>query len=145
MTSEVAVEDVAAALQMSIGLFIRQVRQQQADGALTLPEASALRRLERGGPASVTELAKAEQISVQSMGTTLRTLQDRALIERHPHPSDGRRSVLFITKAGKRVLGDKRSARTKQLAKALSSAFTASELRQLATAAPLIERLAQHL
>jgi DNA-binding MarR family transcriptional regulator len=145
MPQDPGVNDVAAALQMSIGLFIRQLRQMQAEGDLSLPEASALKRLDRSGPTSVTELAKVEQISVQSMGTTLGTLEARGLVERHPHPSDGRRSVLSITKAGIRVLGDKHNVRAEQLAKALSSGFSPGELRQLMVAAPLIERLAQSL
>jgi DNA-binding MarR family transcriptional regulator len=93
----------------------------------------------------VTELAKAEQISVQSMGTTLRALEARGLVERHSHPSDGRRSVLSITKSGTRMLGDKHTARAEQLARALSTGFSPAELRQLMVAAPLIERLAQSL
>jgi DNA-binding MarR family transcriptional regulator len=145
MPQDVEVDDVAAALQMSIGLFIRQLRQIQMEGDLTLPEASALKRLDRSGPTSVTELAKVEQISVQSMGTTLGALEARGLVDRHPHPSDGRRSVLSITGAGLRVLGDKHNARTAQLAKALSTGFSPAELRRLMVAAPLIERLAQCL
>jgi len=145
MSRDPGVDDVAAALQMSIGLFIRQLRQMQADGDLSLPEASALKRLDRGGPTSVTELAKVEQISVQSIGTTLKSLEERGLVERHPHPSDGRRAVLSITEAGTQVLGDKHNARAEQLAQALSAGFTASELRALMVAAPLIERLAQTL
>lgn len=145
MTQDPEVDDVAAALQMSIGLCIRQLRQMQAQGDLSLPEASALKRLDRGGPTSVTELAKAEQISVQSMGTTLGALEARGLVERHPHPSDGRRSVLSITKSGTRVLGDKHNGRAEQLVKALSIGFSPAELRQLMVAAPLIERLAQSL
>jgi DNA-binding MarR family transcriptional regulator len=130
---------------MSIGLFIRQLRQMQAEGDLSLPEASALKRLDRSGPSSVTELANLEQISVQSMGTTLGALEARGLVERRSHPSDGRRSVLSITKAGVQMLGDKHSARAEQLARALSSGFSPGELRQLMVAAPLIERLAQSL
>jgi DNA-binding MarR family transcriptional regulator len=145
MSQDPGVDDVAAALQMSIGLCIRQLRQVQTQGDLSLPEASALKRLDRSGPTSVTELAKSEQISVQSMGTTLGALEARGLVERHPHPSDRRRSVLSITKSGTRVLGDKHNGRAEQLAKALSSGFSPAELRQLMVAAPLIERLAQSL
>ena len=139
------VDDVAAALQMSIGLCIRQLRQLQAEGELSLSEASALKRLDRNGLTTVTELAQAEQISVQSMGTTLRALEARGFVKRRPHPSDGRRVVLAITKSGTRVLGDKHNARAEQLAKVLSTGFSPLERRQLMIAAPLIERLAQHL
>lgn len=130
---------------MSIGLCLRQLRQMRIEGGLRMPEASALKRLDRSGPTSVTELARAEQISVQSMGTTLGALEERGLVKRHPHPSDGRRSVLSITKSGTRLLSDKRNGRAEQLAKALAVSFTPSELRQLMIAAPLIERLAQSL
>ncbi len=139
------VDDVAAALQMSIGLCIRQLRQMPAEGGLSLSEASALKRLDRSGPTSVTELAEVEQISVQSMGTTLRALEARGFVKRSPHPSDGRRVVLSITKSGSRVLGNKHSERAEQLAKVLSAGFSPSERRQLMIAAPLIERLAQSL
>jgi DNA-binding MarR family transcriptional regulator len=145
MPQDPDVNDVAAALQMSIGLCIRQLRQMSAAGDLSLPEASVLKRLDRSGPSSVTELAKAEQISVQSMGTTLGALEARGLVQRHPHPTDGRRSVLSITKSGTRVLSDKHNGRAEQLAKALSTGFSPAELRQLMVAAPLIERLAQSL
>ena len=145
MPKDPDVNDVAAALQMSIGLCIRQLRQMPAEGGLSLPEASVLKRLDRSGPSSVTELAKAEQISVQSMGTTLGALEARGLVQRHPHPTDGRRSVLSITKSGTRVLSDKHNGRAEQLAKALSTGFSPAELRQLMVAAPLIERLAQSL
>ena len=87
MDEEPSVEDVAVALQLSIGLCLRRMRHGQAQDALTLPEASALKRLERGGPATVTALAKEEQISVQSIGATLAGLQTRGLLERRPIPA----------------------------------------------------------
>jgi DNA-binding MarR family transcriptional regulator len=145
MSLNPGVDDVAAALQMSIGLCIRKLRRTEAEADPSWPETSALKRLDHGGPMSVTELAKAEQISVQSMGTTLGSLEARGLVERHPHPSDGRRSVLSITKSGVRVLSDKHNGRAEYLAKVLSIEFRPAELRQLMVAAPLIERLAQNL
>src|ERR1700732_5201321 len=114
-------EQVAAALYLSVGLFKRRLRQKPAEGELSLPESSALRRLERGGPATVTALAKAEQISVQSMGATLHTLQMRRLTNRRPARADGRRSVMSVTETGLAALSDKRSARIAQLARALAA------------------------
>jgi len=138
-------EQVAAALYLSVGLFKRRLRQTPAEGELSLPESSALRRLERGGPATVTALAKAEQISVQSMGATLQTLEARRLIERHPDPADGRRSVMSVTEAGLVALSDKRNARIAQLARVLAAEFTPAERGQLMAALPLIERLAENI
>ena len=137
--------EIAAALRVSIALLLRRLRQVRPDDELTLPESSALARLDRTGPATPGALAKVEQISPQSMGATLAALEARRLIERHPDPADGRRVVLSVTEAGLELLRNKRGARTEQLAQALSAGFTAAELRQLAAAAPLLERLAQSI
>ena len=139
------VTEVAAALRVSIGLLLRRMRQVRPDGELSLPETSALARLERSGPATSSALAKEEQISPQSMGATLAALEARGLVARQPDPDDGRRAVLTLTGAGQQVLRDKRSARVAQLARALSNGFTPAELRQLHAAAPLLERLAQSI
>jgi DNA-binding MarR family transcriptional regulator len=145
MTREPDVNDVAAAVRDSIGLLLRRLRQQQPDGGLTLPENAAMTRLNRGGPTTSSALAKLEQISPQSMGATLAGLEARGLVARHPDPEDGRRVVLSVTAAGQRILQDKRNARTEQLAQALSARFTPDEIRQLAVAAPLLERLAHSI
>lgn len=139
------VAQVAAALQVSIGLLLRRVRQAQAEGELTLPETSALARLDRGGPTTSAALARLEQISPQSMGATLAALEGRGLVERRPDPQDGRRVVMSVTEAGLQVLRNRRNARTEQLAQALSTGFTRPELEQLMAVAPLLERLAQSI
>ena len=145
MQDPVRVEDVAAALQMSIGLLRRQLRQVPVEGELTSPETSALTRLDRGGPTTAGALAKLEQISAQSMGATLGALEVRGLVERTSDPEDGRRVVLSITGVGLEALRVRRNARAEQLARAMSAGFTRSELKQLMAAAPLIERLAHNL
>ena len=139
------VHDIAAALRVSVGMLLRRLRQVRPDDELSLPESSALARLDRIGPVTPGALAKVEQISPQSMGATLAALEARGLIERHPDPADGRRVVLSVTEAGLELLRNKRGARTEQLAQALSAGFTPAELRQLAAAAPLLERLAQSI
>jgi DNA-binding MarR family transcriptional regulator len=145
MAGDPDASEVAGVLRVSIGLLLRRLRQAQRDGELTLPESSALTRLDRGGPATASVLAKLEQISPQSMGATLAALEARGLIERHPDPLDGRRAVLSVTAAGREVLRSKRNARTEQLARALETGFSRAELNQLMAAAPLLERLAQSI
>ena len=137
--------DVAMALRESIGMLVRRMRQHPPDGGLTLPENAAMVRLNRGGPTTSSALAKLEQISPQSMGATLAALEARGLVARHPDPEDGRRVVLSITEVGQQILQDKRNARTQQMTQALSAGFTPEEIRQLAAAAPLLERLAQSI
>ena len=136
-------EQVASELMMSIGLLVRRLRQAQAGGELTMPETSALARLDRGGPTTATALAKLEQISPQSMGATLGALEERGLVERRPDADDGRRAVISITKSGLKALRNRRDARAQYLARALSTDFSKPEMKQLAAVTPLIERLAQ--
>ena len=145
MSEEPDLHEIAAALRVSVGMLLRRLRQVRPDDELSLPESSALARLDRIGPATPGALAKVEQISPQSMGATLAALEARGLIERRPDPADGRRVVLSVTEAGLELLRNKRGARTEQLAQALSAGLTAAELRQLAAAAPLLERLAQSI
>ena len=146
-TAETAphVDQVAAALRVSVGLLVRRMRQIPVEGELTLSETSALARLDRGGATTPGALAKQEQISPQSMGATLAALETRGLIERAPDPDDGRRAVMSITDAGLALLRSRRNAKVQQLARALTAEFTPEELDQLAAITPLLERLAQNI
>ena len=137
--------EVAAALHGAIGLLVRRMRQAQLPGSLTLAESSTLKRLEKSGPATSSELAKQDRISPQSMGATLAMLEQRGLIERNRDPADGRRILLSVSGAGHQMVNDRRGARTEQFATALRAAFTDDELAQLLAAAPLLERLAEKL
>jgi DNA-binding MarR family transcriptional regulator len=137
--------EVAAALYLSISLFLLQLRRSPVQGELTPPEISALERLDRAGSATPGRLAAAEQITPQAMGATLGELTRRGLAERRSDPADGRRVVVSLTEAGRRFVRNKRTARTEQLAKALSDRFTPAEIEVLRAAAPLIERLGRSL
>ncbi|MFI0715601.1 MarR family winged helix-turn-helix transcriptional regulator [Streptomyces inhibens] len=139
------VSTVAAELQMSLGLFVRRLRQ-PVHGELTLPEVSALSRLERAESATTSDLARAEQITPQAMGMTLARLEERGLVQRRPDPADGRRVVMSVTEDGQLALRNRRSARADQLAKALvTGGFSSAELQTLKAASPLIERLGESL
>ena len=51
--TEPDVTEVAAALRVSIGLLLRRLRQARPDGELSVPETSALTRLDRLRPGHV--------------------------------------------------------------------------------------------
>ena len=138
-------EEVAAALRVAAGNLYRKLKQAPLAGEATLAETSTLGRLARNGPATSSDLARADRISPQSMGVTVAALEERGLIERSRDPLDGRRVVLSITEAGRQVVHDKRGARTAMIAAALRDGFTDTELGQLLAAAPLIQRLAEKL
>ncbi|MHA6765614.1 MarR family winged helix-turn-helix transcriptional regulator [Streptacidiphilus sp. PAMC 29251] len=138
--------DVAAALLTSLSVLVRRVRQVPVEGGLTMPERTALSHLDRSGPTTSSALAREVQITAQAMGATLGALRGRGLVERRPDPHDGRRVVLTVTDAGRQALKNKRNARAELIARALTGGtFTPAELEQLASAAPLLERLAQNI
>ena len=97
-SNEVAIED----FYMALGLFLRRIR------AGTPPELeefswtqqAVLRRLEKNGPATSADLARAEGVRAQSMGTALGLLEKMGLIERKPHPTDGRQINMKLTARG---------------------------------------------
>ena len=143
MSRDTNVDDLAAALYDGLGLVTRRLRQLQAPGDLSMPERVALGRLHRNGPTTAAELARAEQITAQAMGTTLSVLEERGLVERRSDPNDGRRVIMSVTEAGVEMLRHKRDARARQLAKVLGERFTRAELDTLMAAAPLLERLGE--
>lgn len=137
--------EIANAVLASLSLLVRRLRQLQLPEEPTWPERAALSRLGRLGPLTSAELARLEQISPQSMGATIATLERRGFIDRRRDPEDGRRVLLSVSPSGTAALRDRRAARVKQLADALSKGFDSDELDDLAAAAPLLERLAQLL
>lgn len=146
MNDDLDPDEVASVLLAGLSALVRRVRQVPVDGGLTMPERTALSHLDRSGPTTSSALARQVQITAQAMGATLSALRARGLVERRPDPNDGRRMVLSVTDAGLQALKDKRNARAELIARSLTSgAFTPAELEQLASAAPLLERLAQHI
>ena len=144
-TAQGEIEELAGALRVSVGMLFRRLKQTEPGGDLTLPETSALSRLDRRGPMTSSDLARQDRISPQSMGVTVAALEQRGLIARDRDPEDGRRIMLSLTEAGRQVVRDRRGARAEQIARALADGFTQAELAQLAATAPLLERLAEKI
>ncbi len=146
LTRDPGVDELAGALLAGVRLLLQRLRQRPAvEGDPTPSEVSALARLDRAQSASLSELARLERISPQSMGATVAGLEERGLVRRQPDPVDGRRVIMSLTPEGAELLGRRRRARNELLSNALSTGFTRAELSQLMAAAPLIERLADRL
>lgn len=137
-------QEAAAALRATLGVLYRRIRQTRAAGDLSLPESSALSRLDHHGPMTAAQVARLEQVSPQSIGATLQSLEARALIGRARDPDDGRRVILSLTDGGRSILRSKRAARTEQFTRALE-ALSAEERAQLMAVLPVLGRLADGL
>src|ERR1039458_3669055 len=90
-------------LSQAFGLLVRRVRAAAASQELSLTEAAVLARLSKDGPATTADLARAESMKPQSMGATVAALEEMGLVERKPHPTDGRQVNIELTAKGAAV------------------------------------------
>lgn len=79
--------------------FLRWV-DSRACGRLTYPRLRLLEALHAGGPAKMAELATQLGISARNMTTLVDALQEAHLVERRPHPSDRRATLIELTPVG---------------------------------------------
>jgi DNA-binding MarR family transcriptional regulator len=144
IAGDLSPEQVGAEIRGTLAVLYRRIRQTKQMGDLTLPESSALSRLQHGGPTTAATLARLEQISPQSIGATVASLEAKGLIRRSADLADGRRVILSLTSAGDATVQARRSARDQQFTRALS-ALSAGERAQLLQVMPLLQRLAEEL
>lgn len=132
----------AGELRFRVSRFVRRLRQEADVDGLTMAQLTALSRLDRLGPVTLSELAAGERVRPQSMARTLNAPEAAAMIGREPHPTDRRRSVITLTGTGRSVIGVHRLRREAWLARAMATALTAEERDLLIRAGELMERLA---
>jgi DNA-binding MarR family transcriptional regulator len=137
--------ELGAALGLAVGRIARRVRQAHSVGDVTLSEVSVLARLNRDGADSPGSLAELERVRPQAMASTLATLEERGLVRRRQDASDGRRVLMRVTDAGRKVLADRRSESVRRLTTVLEEEFTPAEQRRLLAMLPLLDRLAERL
>jgi DNA-binding MarR family transcriptional regulator len=138
--AEVAVEDFA----MALGLLVRRLL---ADAPPELQEFSwtqkaILRRLEKQGPATAADLARAEGVKPQSMGTALGMLEKMGFVERKAHPTDGRQINIKLTARGITLRRKTKKATYAWLSRAIAG-LDKQEQTTLFKAGELIKRIAE--
>ncbi|PFG46690.1 DNA-binding MarR family transcriptional regulator [Amycolatopsis sulphurea] len=104
---------------------------------------TVLSRLSRAGTHTPGELAETERMHPQSLTRILATLTSRGLVTRTADPSDGRRSLIDITAAGRAVLREYSMSREKWLAAAMDRSLSTTEQELLRMASQLLKRLAE--
>ncbi|MFB6613911.1 MarR family winged helix-turn-helix transcriptional regulator [Streptomyces sp. NPDC085524] len=133
--------DTAEELQLAIGMLVRQIRA-VTGGGVSLSQMSVLKRLDRLGPSTATDLAQAEKIRPQSVIATVNSLQAGGYVTRSPHPTDGRRLVIALTPEGRELVRERREAGQGRIAELIAERLNPAEQRLLAEAVPLLRRLA---
>jgi DNA-binding MarR family transcriptional regulator len=135
----VVTTDLAHDLRVAVGRVIRRLR---AEPGPAMPQLAVLGRLDRRGPASVSDLAAAERMRPQSMAQTVRDLETAGLVTRRADPDDGRRALVELTGAGTHALSRSRAHREGWLAETLERDFDQHDRELLRDAVALLERIA---
>jgi DNA-binding MarR family transcriptional regulator len=121
---------------------LRRVRQEDERSGVPPGQASALSVLVFGGPMRLTDLARIEQVKPPTMTRIVAGLEAQGLVRRRAVPEDARAVRLEATARGTIVMHEGRRRRVERLAGSLER-LAAGELRVLARAAALIERIAK--
>lgn len=127
-------------LAQTLGRLVRHMRAAAAQHELSLTESAVLARLGRDGPATTAELARAESMRPQSMSAAVAALEERGLVERKPHPSDGRQVNIAITEKGAGVRSSSKDLKRAWLAQA-TAGLEAEERQILARAGDILKKL----
>jgi DNA-binding MarR family transcriptional regulator len=88
------------------------------------------------------ELAAHERVQPPSMTRVIATLEERGLVIREPHPTDGRQVLVKLSPTGRDMLKGDRRRRDAWLAQHLDQ-LSPDELELLHRVAPILERLAR--
>ncbi|MBA2768945.1 MAG: MarR family transcriptional regulator [Sporichthyaceae bacterium] len=120
----------------------RRLRAERSDDGLSLTQLATLGTLERHGPLTPRELAAHEKVQPPSMTRILAGLEDRGLIERTPHDTDGRQHVVTLTRAARDLIRDDRRRREAWLARRLAE-LSPEDREVLRAAAAVMDRLTE--
>ena len=134
---------LAGDLRTVIGKLKRRLRAQAGIGDWTPSQKSVLLRLERDGPATVSNLARLEGMRPQSMGAALAPLQAAGLVIGTADPDDGRQTLLSLSRACRKKIQERRAARQDWLSRTIAAKLSAAEQERLAKALLLLQRLAE--
>ena len=124
-------------------LVLRLTAVTRRDG-LSRTAAATLSRLASSGPARLTDLATAEEVSQPSMSSLVARLVDQGLVRRETDPDDARAVRLSLTAAGEALVEQRRTARTQRLDAALAE-LPDDDVALIAGALPALTRLADAL
>ena len=142
MAERATAEQLATMLREAIARLNRRVRQTRPVGDLTFSQLSALTSLQLAGALTPRELADVERVQPPTMTKIVGKLEDRGLVARTPHPTDGRQVILAATELGRQVYGQFERARNEWLAVHLAQ-LSQDERDTLQRAAQILQQVAR--
>lgn len=139
--------EFASTVALEIRTVFRKIKQRlrteghQSD--LTPSQLSVLLRLEEGGPATVSSLARAEGMRPQSMSAVMTPLEEAGMVRGTPDPDDGRQTLMSLTPKCLRWLREGRAARQDWLTKRIAQKLSVHEQEKLRAALRLLTTLVE--
>ncbi|MDO3650703.1 MarR family winged helix-turn-helix transcriptional regulator [Nocardia mangyaensis] len=137
------VRALAGELSLSAVRFTRRLRGRRADPHISLTQLSALSTLVRDGAMTPGTLASRECVQPPSMTRVIATLTDRKLVDRSPHPSDGRQILIAASRSGRALISDEANAREEWLTTQLAK-LPAEKIAVLTQAVRILTEIAAH-
>lgn len=134
------VVELADRLHSAAIRLLRSVRHLDEETGLSGPRLSLLSVLVFRGPATIGELAEAEQVTPPTISRMVKDMEREGLVTRRTDPSDRRVHRIRATPAGRSVLQAGRRRRVASLADGLST-LTGEERRVLTEAARILGSL----
>jgi DNA-binding MarR family transcriptional regulator len=134
--SDAAVTDFVRA----VGLLGRRIRAASGIQDLSWTQSSVLKRLGTEGAATIADLAREDGMKPQSMATAVAGLEQLGLVQRTPHPTDGRQVNIEISSKGAALRKSSMDAKQAWIAQALVQ-LEDRELETLLAAGEIMQRL----
>lgn len=119
MTKRRQAEDLADQLHSAAIHLLRQLRREDDASGLSAPRLSALSVVVFGGPLTLGELARAEQVRPPTMTRIVTGLEKDGLVKRRGDPLDRRLTHIEATPKGRKILAAGRARRVEKLASAM--------------------------
>jgi DNA-binding MarR family transcriptional regulator len=133
--------ELITSLRFSIARLARLLRQQDRSGhGATF--SSALASIARHGGPTHGELAAMEQVAPPTITAVVGKMEADGLVTRETDPNDRRVTRIRITEAGEAHIAANRTRRNQWLQDRMHC-LTAAEVAQLASVAPILERLSE--
>lgn len=124
--------------------LLRQLRKEDDVSGLSAPRLSALSVVVFGGPLTLGELAKAEQVKPPTMTRIVTGLEKDGLVQRVGDIRDRRLTRIRATPKGRNILAAGRARRVQKLAAAVTS-LGSSELAELARGVQLLGEIIESM
>ncbi|MHA7653360.1 Rv0880 family HTH-type transcriptional regulator [Mycobacterium sp. ML4] len=112
---------LAADLSLAVMRLARQLRFHNASSPISLTQLSALTTLANEGAMTPGALAIRERVRPPSMTRVIASLADEGLVDRAPHPVDGRQVLVSVSETGAELVRAARRARQEWLAERLAT------------------------